>query len=147
MKKALFIAIAFCSIYSANSQVISAPKGPISKIPRSVSVIVTEPSVVANRTMGNYPEITMRVVVTVEDAGEQGYKVNFQSGIPLERVEINMSEPKQDMSTYIFGDDKTSGYFFMDAPVYKGSNTYRLVFYAPGYPKGMWTSMIQRKKS
>ncbi len=144
MKKLLFIAITFCSIYSANSQVITAPKGP-TKIPKSI--ITTEPSVVVNRTMGNYPEVIMRVIVTVEDAGELGYKVNFQSGIPLERVEIKRSEPTQIMNTYYFGDDKTSGYFFMDAPTYKGSNTYILVFYAPGYPKGMWTTAIQRKKS
>ncbi len=129
MKKALFIAIAFCSIYSANSQVIAAPKGPITKIPKSL--IVIEPSVVANRTMGNYPEVTMRVVVTVEDAGEQGYKVNFQSSIPLESVEISMFEPTKDMNTQYFGAGESSGYFFMDAPVYKGSNTYRLVSGAP----------------
>jgi hypothetical protein len=89
----------------------------------------------------------MRVIVTIEDAGEQGYKVNFQSSIPLERVEINMSDPKQVMNTHYLEAGKRSGYFFMDAPAYKGSNTYHLVFYAPGYPKGMWTSMIQRKKS
>ncbi len=145
MKKALFIAIAFCSIYSANSQVIVAPKVPVTKIPRSV--IVIEPSVVVNRTSDNYPEVSMRVDVSIEDAGEQGYKVNFQSSIPLERVEIRRSEPTQIMNTYYFGDDKTSGYFFMDAPVYKGSNNYLLRFYAPGYPKGMWTTAIQRKKS
>ena len=145
MKKILFIAIAACGMFAADAQIIKVPKGPIPKIPGSI--LKTAPSVVVNRTSGNYPDSLMRVAVSIEDAGEQGYRVNFQSGIPLERVEINMSEPKQDMNTYYFGDDKTSGYFFMDAPVYKGSNTYRLVFYAPGYPKGMWTSMIQRKKS
>ncbi len=145
MKKLLLIAIAFCSIYSANSQVIAAPKGPITKIPKSV--IVIQPSVVANRTMGNYPDVSFRVDVSIEDAGEQGYKVNFQSSIPLERVEINMSDPKQDMNTLYLNAGQSSHYFFMDAPVYKGSNTYRLDFYAPGYPKGMWTAMIQRKAS
>jgi hypothetical protein len=146
MKKALFIAITFCSIYSANSQVITTvPKGPIPKLPKSI--LMPAPTVVVNRTMGNYPDVIMRVIVSIEDAGEQGYKVNFQSGIPLERVEINMSEPKQAMDTYYFGEDKTSGYFFMDSPAYKGSNTYILRFYAPGYPKGMWTTAIQRKVS
>jgi len=145
MKKFLLIAITFCCIYSANSQIIAAPKGPITKIPRSVVAI--EPSVVVNRTMGNYPEVIMRVIVNVEDAGEQGYKVNFQSGIPLERVEISRSEPTQIMNTYYFGEDKTSGYFFMDSPAYKGSNTYILRFYAPGFAKGMWTTAIQRIKS
>jgi len=143
MKKILFIAITFCSIYSANSQVITTvPKGPIPKIPSSI--IMTAPSVVVNRTTGNYPEVIMRVIVTVEDAGEQGYKLNIQSGIPLERVEIMRSEPAQIMSTYYFGDDKTSGYFFMDSPAYKGSNTYILRFYAPGLPKAMWSTAIQR---
>jgi len=145
MKKALFIAIAFCSIYSANSQIIATPKGPITKIPRSV--IVIQPSVVENRTSGNYPDVSMRVDVSIEDAGEQGYKVIFQSSIPLERVEITRSEPTQIMNTLYLGADQSSGYFFMDAPAYKGSNNYLLRFYAPGYPKGMWSSMIQRKKS
>ncbi|MEO7393785.1 MAG: hypothetical protein ABIU11_02520 [Chitinophagaceae bacterium] len=147
MKKVLFATITFCSVYAATGQVISAPKGTISKIPRSVSVIVLLPSVVVNRTMDNYPDVSMRVAVSIEDAGEQGYKVNFQSSIPLEKVDINMSEPKQDMNTQYLGAGESSGYFFMDAPVYKGSNNYRLVFYAPGYAKGMWTTMIQRKKS
>jgi len=145
MKKIILIAITFCSIYAANSQVIAAPKGPITKVPRSV--IVIEPSVVANRTSGNYPDVTMRVDVTIEDAGEQGYKVNFQASIPIEKVEISMSEPKQDMNTLYLAADQSSGYFFMDAPVYKGSNNYLLRFYAPGYPKGMWSTAIQRKKS
>ena len=145
MKKALFIAITFCSIYSANSQVITVPKGPIPKLPKSI--LMPAPTVVVNRTMGNYPDVIMRVIVSIEDAGEQGYKVNFQSSIPLERVEIMRSEPAQIMSTYYFGDDKTSGYFFMDSPAYKGSNTYILRFYAPGYAKGMWSTAIQRKVS
>jgi hypothetical protein len=145
MKQFLFIAIAACGMYAADAQIIKVPKGPIPKIPSSI--IMTAPSVVVNRTSGNYPDVTMRVIVTVEDAGEQGYQVNFQSGIPLERVEITRSEPTQIMNTYYFGDDKTSGYFFMDSPAYKGSNTYILSFYAPGYPKGMWSTAIQRKKS
>ena len=145
MKKVLFIAIAVCSIYCAHSQVITLPKGNMPKIPRSV--IKTIPSVVVSRTTGNYPEVTMRVIVTVEDAGEQGYKVNFQSGIPLEKVEISRSEPVQIMNTYYFGGDKTSGYFFMDAPAYKGSNTYLLRFFAPGKEKGIWSAAIQRKAS
>ena len=145
MKKALFIAITTLGMYAANAQVITLPKGNMPKIPRSV--IKTSPTVVASRESGNYPEVTMRVVVTVEDAGEQGYKVNFQSGIPLEKVEISRSEPLQIMNTYYFGGDKTSGYFFMDAPAYKGSNNYLLRFFAPGYPKGMWSAAIQRKVS
>ena len=145
MKKLSIFALAICSMYSASSQVLTVPKGPITKVPRSV--IVVEPSVVVNRTTGNYSDVSMRADVTIQDAGEQGYKVNFQSGIPLERVEIKRSEPAQVMNTYYFGDDKTQGYFLMDAPSYKGSNTYILTFYAPGYPKGMWTTAIQRKKS
>ncbi|MEO6583746.1 MAG: hypothetical protein ABIO05_05445 [Ferruginibacter sp.] len=143
MKKAIFIAITFCSIYSANSQVITTvPKGPLPKIPRSV--IVNQPSVVVNRTTGNYPDSLMRVGVSIEDAGEQGYKVNFHSSIPLERVEIMRSQPAQVMNTLYFGDDKTSGYFFMDSGAYKGSKTYILRFYAPGLPKAMWSTAIQR---
>lgn len=145
MKKLILVALSFCSIYTVTSQVISVPKGPVTKIPRSVVVI--KPSVVANRTTANYLDVAMRVDVTIEEAGEKGYKVSFQSSIPLERVEINMSDPKQDMNTLILGTGQSAGYFFMDAPVYKGSNTYRLVFYAAGYPKGMWTAMIQRKAS
>ncbi|MEJ7827877.1 MAG: hypothetical protein WKF91_06775 [Segetibacter sp.] len=145
MKNFLFIAIAFCSIYSANSQIIATPKGPITKIPRSV--IVSQPSVVENGTSGNYPDVSMRVAVSIEDAGEQGYKVIFQSSIPLEKVEITRSEPTQIMNTLSLDADQSSGYFFMDAPAYKGSNNYLLRFYAPGYPKGMWSTVIQRKKS
>ncbi len=145
MKKALFIALAACGMYAADAQIIKVPKGPHPKIPKNL--IVTKPSVVGNRTMGNYPKVTMRVVVSIEDAGEQGYKVNFQSSIPLERVETTRSEPKQVMITRYLEAGQSSGYFFMDSPAYIGSNTYLLTFYAPGYPKGMWTSMIQRKKS
>ncbi len=145
MKKLLLIAIAACGISSTNAQVTNVPNKPITKIPKSV--ISTSPTVVVNRTMGNYPDVVMRVVVSIEDAGEQGYKVNFQSSIPLEKMEINMSDPKQDMNTLTLAAGQSSGYFFMDAPVYKGSNTYILRFYAPGYPKGMWTTAIQRKKS
>ena len=145
MKKAIFIALAVCGMYAADAQIMKVPKGPIPKLPKSI--LMPAPTVVVNRTMGNYPDVIMRVIVSIEDAGEQGYRVNFQSGIPLERVEINMSEPKQVMSTYYFGEDKTSGYFFMDSPAYKGSNTYILRFYAPGYAKGMWSTAIQRKVS
>ncbi len=146
MKKALFIAITFCSIYSANSQVITTvPKGTIPKLPKSI--LMPAPTVVVNRTMGNYPDSLMRIAVSIEDAGEQGYRVNFHSSIPLERVEIMMSQPTQVMNTQYFGDDKTSGYFYMDSGAYKGSNTYILRFYAPGLPKGMWTTAIQRKVS
>jgi len=148
MKKLLFIAIAAYSMFSANAQIINAPKGPVSKIPQiPKSIIVTAPTVVANRTMGNYPDVTMRVVVWVEDAGEQGFDVKFQSSIPIETVEIQMLDPKQALNTLTLGGDKMSGHFYIDAPVYKGSNTYLLRFYAPGYPKGMWTAMIQRKAS
>ena len=142
MKKTFFIAIAACSMYAANAQIIATPKGPILK-----SIISTAPTVVVNRTSGNYPEVIMRVVVWVEDAGEKGYAVKFQSSIPIETVEIQMSDPKQAMNTLTLGGDQMTGYFYMDAPVYKGSNTYLLRFYAPGHPKGMWTSMIQRKAS
>ena len=145
MKKLFLIAIAACSLYSATAQVIKMPNGQIPKIPKSV--VSTSPTVVANRTSGNYPEVTMRVIVWVEDAGEKGYAVKFQSSIPIETVEIQMSDPKQAMNTLTLGGDQMTGYFYMDAPVYKGSNTYLLRFYAPGHPKGMWTSMIQRKAS
>lgn len=145
MKKLFLIAIAACSIYSAGAQVSKVPKSPVPKIPKSA--IAVKPTVVGSRTTGNYPNVIMRVIVWVEDAGEKGFDVKFQSSIPLELVEINMSDPKQAMNTLTPGEDKTTGHFYMDAPVYKGSNTYRLVFYAPGYPKGMWTAMIQRKAS
>ena len=145
MKKLLFIAIAACGIYSAGAQVSKVPKSPVPKIPKSA--IAVKPTVVGSRTTGNYPNVIMRVIVWVEDAGEKGFDVKFQSSIPLELVEINMSDPKQAMNTLTPGEDKTTGHFYMDAPVYKGSNIYRLVFYAPGYPKGMWTEMIQRKVS
>lgn len=144
MKKLFFIAIAACTTYAANAQIVM-PKGPITKIPKSI--VPVTPSVVVSRTTGNYPEVTMRVVVSVEDVGEKGFKVNFQSSIPLEKVEISMSEPKQEMNTLFLGEDQSSGYIFIDAPVYKGSNTYLLRFYAPGYPKGMWSAAIQRKVS
>ena len=142
MKKLLFIAIAACSMYAASAQIIATPKGPILK-----SIISSVPTVVVNRTTGNYPEVIMRVIVWVEDAGEKGYDVKFQSSIPLEKVEINMADPKQAMNTLILGEDKMSGHFYMDAPVYKGSNTYLLRFYAPRYNKGMWSTVIQRKVS
>lgn len=142
MKRLLFIAIAACSMYVANAQIIKTPNGPILK-----PIISTTPTVVVNRTTGNYPEVTMRVVVWVEDAGEKGYDVKFQSSIPLDKVEINMADPKQDMNTLILGGDKMSGHFYLDAPVYKGSNTYLLRFYAPRYPKAMWSTAIQRKVS
>ena len=72
MKKTFFIAIAACSMYAANAQIIATPKGPILK-----SIISTAPTVVVNRTSGNYPEVIMRVVVWVEDASEKGYDVKF----------------------------------------------------------------------
>lgn len=145
MKKLLCIAIAACGIYSAGAQVSKVPKSPVPKIPKSA--IAVKPTVVGSRTTGNYPNVIMRVIVWVEDAGEKGYAVKFQSSIPIETVEIQMSDPKQAMNTLTLGGDQMTGYFYMDAPVYKGSNTYLLRFYAPGHPKGMWTSMIQRKAS
>lgn len=145
MKKIMIIAVAACSFSAVKAQVITVPKGPITKVPRSV--VFLTPTVVINRTSGNYPDVSMRVDVSVEDAGEQGYRVNFQSSIPIETVEIKRAEPKQDLNTLTLAAGQSAGYFFMDAPVYKGSNTYILQFYAPGNAKPIWTSMVQRKKS
>lgn len=142
MKKLLAIAFVCFTIHSANAQV-TKPNKPVTKIPKQL--IITKPTVVVNRTTSNYPDVVMRVDVTIEDAGEKGFQVKFQSGIPIEKLEISRLDPKQIMNTLTLAANQTSGSFYMDAPSYNGSNTYSIVFYAPGMPKGIWTTLIQRK--
>ena len=144
MKKLLFIIIAACGMYAADAQVINVPGRP-TKIPKSV--FSSNPTVVVSRTMGNYPEGAVNVRVWIEDAGESGYQVKFSANNRIERMEINRSEPQQVLNTLTLAPNQTAGSFNMDAPAYKGSNTYRIVFYGPNLPKGMWTALIQRKVS
>ncbi|MEJ7674295.1 MAG: hypothetical protein WKF59_16770 [Chitinophagaceae bacterium] len=79
--------------------------------------------------------------------GKKAYEVKFASNTAIEKVEVNRSQPEQILNTITLAPDQVAGSFYMDAPSYQGSNTYRIVFYAPGLPKGIWTALIQRKKS
>ncbi len=142
MKELLTIVLVCLSIHPVIAQV-TKPNKPITKIPKTL--IVAKPTVVVNRTTSNYPDVLMRVDVTIEDAGEKGFEVKFQAGMPIERLEISRLEPKQIMNTLTLAANQTSGSFYMDAPSYTGSNTYSIVFYAPGLPKGIWTTLIKRK--
>jgi hypothetical protein len=144
MKKFLFIAIAACGMYAADAQ---SSKVPTRSAPRHQdSVDSTKPSVVISRTMGNYPEKKLFVRVSIVE-GEKGFEVKFSSNTAIEKVEVNRSQPEQILNTITLAPDQVAGSFYMDAPSYQGSNTYRIVFYAPGLPKGIWTTLIQRKKS
>lgn len=144
MKKLLFIIIAACGMHATNAQIKKVPTRPVPKIPNS---FLQKPTVVVSRTMGNYPEGAVNVRVWIEDAGESGYQVKFSANNRIERMEINRSEPQQVLNTLTLAPNQTAGSFNMDAPAYKGSNTYRIVFYGPNLPKGMWTALIQRKVS
>lgn len=143
MKKLLIIAIVCLTVKTAAAQVVVKPGNTIPKVPKTL--IATKPTVVVNRTTSNYPDVVMRVDVTIEDAGEKGFEVKFQSGMAIERVEISRLDPKQIMNTLTLAANQTTGSFYMDASSYKGSNTYSLVFYVAGMPKGIWTTLIKRK--
>ena len=145
MKKILFIAIATCGMYAAGAQVSKVPGTPPPRYQNTV--ISTKPTVVVSRTMGNHPERNVTVRVWLEDAGDKGFEVKFAANTPIEKLEINRSQPQQLLNTLLLAADQSSGSFYMDAPSYQGSNTYRIVFYTPGMPKGVWTALIQRKVS
>jgi len=144
MKKFLFIAIAACGMYAADAQTNKVATRPTPRHQNSVDS--TKPTVVISRTMGNYPDRKFLVRVWVEK-GEKGYEVKFASNTAIEKVEVHRSQPNQILNTITLAPDQVAGSFYMDAPSYQGSNTYRIVFYAPGLPKGIWTALIQRKKS
>lgn len=143
MKKLLVGFSAMLVINAVNAQVITVPR----KLPKDYSVIILMPTIVVNRTMGNYPEMKMNIDVTVENNRNKGYEVKFASSVNIEKVEITRSEPNQDMNVLTLSADTKTGYFYMDAPSYKGSNTYILRFYVAGKAKGIWTTAIQRKAS
>ena len=145
MKKILFIAIATCGMYAAGAQVSKVPGTPPPRYQNTV--ISTKPTVVVSRTMGNHPERNVTVRVWLEDAGDKGFEVKFAANTPIEKLEINRSQPQQLLNTLLLAADQLSGSFYMDAPSYQGSSTYRIVFYTPGMPKGVWTALIQRKVS
>lgn len=145
MKKFLFIAIATGGMFTADAQVSKVPGKPTPRYQNTVTS--TKPTVVVSRTMGNHPERNVTVRVWLEDAGDKGFEVKFAANTPIEKLEINRSQPQQVLNTLTLGEGQTTGSFYMDAPSYQGSNTYRIVFFAPSMPKGVWTALIQRKKS
>lgn len=145
MKKFLFIAIATGGMFTADAQVSKVPGKPTPRYQNTITS--TKPTVVVSRTMGNHPEKNVTVRVWLEDAGDKGFEVKFAANTPIEKLEINRSQPQQVLNTLTLSADQSSGFFYMDAPSYQGSNTYRIVFFAPGMPKGVWTALIQRKKS
>lgn len=143
MKKLLFVCIALVSMKITVGQVRPIP----TKIPKDYSKALAKPQVVVNRTTGNYPEIKMNIDVTVENNPDKGYEVRFSSTVNIEKLEIVRSEPTQMANTMTFNADTKTGYFYMDSPAYKGSNTYILRFYLAGKTKYVWTTAIQRKAS
>ncbi len=131
-------------MYAADAQSNKVPANP--PLRPQLSVFSTKPTVVISRTMGNFPDRNLSVRVWIEEV-DKDYQVKFASNTVIEKVEVNRSQPEQQLNTIMLAPGQTVGSFYMGAPSYQGSNTYRIEFYAAGLSKAIWTALIQRKKS
>jgi hypothetical protein len=108
--------------------------------------LVPKPTVIKSSATGNHAERDVTVKVWIEKDKNLGYVVYFKSSALLGDVEIKGTDPLLETQTNIYEGKVDNGTFILDAPAYKGRQSYTLTFFAQGMPDAIWTAEIKIKK-
>jgi hypothetical protein len=118
--------------------------GAQSNLPKYTSdVLVRKPTVIKSNATGNHPERKVTVKVWIEKDKNLGYVVYFNSSALLGDVEIKGTDPLLETQINPYEGKVDNGKFNLDAPAYKGRQSYTLTFFAQDMPKAIWTAEIK----
>jgi hypothetical protein len=138
IKLLVSMGIIICSISTAVAQ------GNLPKY--NSDVLVPKPTLIKSSATGNHAERNVTVKVWIEKDQNLGYVVYFESSALLGDVEIKGENPILQPATTRYNGTTDNGWFVLNAPAYKGRQSYTLTFFAQGMPDAIWTAEIKIKK-